>query len=87
MNEKAPSHISGGLPVRGWTHVVLGLGTLVWPVLFAAVYDPDAFLIPIDAPAAALIATIVVATGAPIVWLLGLAVLWVRKRLRRSATA
>ena len=85
MDEKAPD-VSVGLPVRGWTHFVLGLGILAWPVLFAAVYDPDAFLIPIDAPAAALIATIVVATGAPIVWLLGLAVLWVRKRLSPSAS-
>lgn len=86
MDEKAPDG-SGGLPLRGWTHSVLALGIFAWPVLFAAVYDPDAWLIPIDAPAAALIATILVVPGALIVWVLGLAILWVRKRMRRSASA
>jgi hypothetical protein len=72
--------------MRTWTLVVLVLGTAVWPVLCAAVYDPNAWLIPIDAPTAAVIATVLVVPSALIVWLLGLAVWWAGKRLRRSAS-
>jgi len=86
MDEKAPD-TSAVRPTRAWTLFVLVLGIAAWPISFAAVYDPDTWLIPIDAPAAALIATILVVPGALIVWVLGLAILWVRKRLRRSASA
>lgn len=94
MDEKAPetsavrrTRSSSGREHRGWALFVLMLGMFAWLGLFAAVYDPDAWLIPIGAPEAAFIATIVVAPVALVVWTLGLVVVWVREGRRRSASA